>query len=155
MASKGPVRTLMQRWRERRLEILKAHLPPELLLEYRQLGVAIRAVRTKEIKLSPTEARCKLLAYPRNADLPVLSARDEIEAKMKLAKEIVSRQPLASHKAKLIEFLDTYGPTKRALIPTMTGIPAGSLSELLTGPEFERLDYGVWALKAHKKGKRK
>jgi hypothetical protein len=47
----------------------------------------------------------------------------------------------------LINFLRANGPQTRQEITNKTAIPAGSLSELLAEPEFERHERGLWGLK--------
>jgi hypothetical protein len=104
-----PSNTLIRRWRERRREILKT-LAPNLLAEYRKLGLLIKGVKAEES----------------------LYAR--------------VRSSMSVHKQKLIAFLREQGPTARAEIVAKTGIPSGSLSELLRDKEFKTSERGVWAL---------
>jgi hypothetical protein len=47
--------------------------------------------------------------------------------------------------------LAEHGPALRTEIAANTGIPTGSLSELLRGQEFESLERGFWALKGQAK----
>jgi hypothetical protein len=61
-----------------------------------------------------------------------------------------SRVPLSIHKQKLVSFLLTYGACTRAHILEKTGIPSGSLSELLKGDEFAQVMRGVWIHKKHR-----
>jgi hypothetical protein len=66
--------------------------------------------------------------------------------------ELTPRIPLHEQKAKLIAFMQTIGrPVNRAMIMSNTGIPAGSLSALLSEKEFEQFEHGFWGLKGQKK----
>ena len=56
------------------------------------------------------------------------------------------RVPLETHRAALIEYLTRVGSATRAEITASTGIPAGSLSQLLAGDEFHSPRYGEWTL---------
>lgn len=63
------------------------------------------------------------------------------------SKAMPARIPLSVHKQRLIEFLAKNGESTRGDIIAGTGIPAGSLSELLRGEEFVQADRGFWNLR--------
>ena len=58
-----------------------------------------------------------------------------------------SRISMSAHRETLVQFLRERGPTARAEIVAKTGIPSGSLSELLRDDEFASPARGVWAVK--------
>jgi hypothetical protein len=118
---------LIRRWRERRKEILRT-LRKDLLAEFIHLGKQIAAVRQEEAK---TEQQAT--SPPRTGFLGPLPSS--------------SRVSMAVHKFRLVEFLKQHGPSTRKEITTKTGIPEGSLSELLKRPIFEKQRWGIWALK--------
>jgi len=137
---------LVRRWRDRRREILKT-LPPELLAEYRRLGVLIQNVLVEQRAIS----KCKKLSDQERAELMEGTVRvpDLINRKVKQALEEVreeSRIPLHRHRETLIAFLAEFGPSTRREIAAGTSIPAGSLSRLLRGPQFEQAAHGLWRL---------
>jgi hypothetical protein len=70
-----------------------------------------------------------------------------VTAAKTIADIIKHRVPLSVQKQKLIDFLAQRGAATRASICSETGIPSGSLSELLKGPEFVSLSRGVWGLR--------
>jgi hypothetical protein len=119
---------LVRRWQDEKRQILDAQAPEvkKAIFRYLELDRLIREVRR-------VDARRKR----------------EFEARMeaKAAEEGGSRVPLTVHKKKLIDFLREHGPSVRAEIANKTGIPPGSLSELLSSSEFEQLQRGFWGLK--------
>lgn len=123
---------LIQRWRQRRRDILKT-LPANLLTEYRELGIALRRVQAEQLQISKDRRVQSEGAYATEKESGLFVPPPRI--------------PLATHRKKLIEFLSKHGQATRTEITAKTGIPAGSLSELLSGDEFKQLQRGFWALK--------
>jgi hypothetical protein len=123
---------LLLRWRKRRREIL-GKLCPKLRGEYRRLGALIRAVLAEQCH-SPGKARLK----PAKSGYVIVS---------KHGVRVSSRVPLREHKARAIAFLKTHGPATRMRISAKAIVPAGSLSLLLKGEEFEQVERGLWKLK--------
>jgi hypothetical protein len=62
---------------------------------------------------------------------------------------VPTRIPMAIQRQRLVEFLLQHGACTRAVISERTGIPLGSLSELLKGDEFVQVLRGLWAHKDH------
>jgi hypothetical protein len=117
---------LVARYRQRRREILDA-LPPDArkqLKEYIQLGKCIRRIYAEETRYNT------VVTLPHSAQVVP-----------------PARVPMSVHKEKLVEFLTQHGPSTRNQILSGTGIPAGSLSELLT-KECEQKKEGFWTLKS-------
>ena len=52
-----------------------------------------------------------------------------------------------SRKDELIRFLTTHGPCKRAKINSESGIPVGTVANLLNGNDFVRRTDGTWDLR--------
>ena len=60
-----------------------------------------------------------------------------------------TRKPLSVHRANLIRYLGEHGPATRREMTNATGVPPGSLSQLLKArQEVEQVQHGVWKLKA-------
>jgi hypothetical protein len=118
----------IQRWRSRRMEILRS-LAPELRAEYRRLGRLIRDITAELSDSSPVGS---------------VEPRESFGL-------VPSRIPLLDRKQKLIEFLRSREGATRVEITKATRIPAGSLSSLLKGAEFEQARHGFWTLKKGKK----
>lgn len=79
----------------------------------------------------------------RRLNQAIAAAREEI----KKDNESKKRTPLAVHRENLIKFLKANGQSPRSAIRDGTGIPEGSLSELLGGIEFEKGNLpGTWRL---------
>jgi len=151
---------LVRRWRLRQYQILKA-LPPDLLAEYHQLEALITVVEAKETGTTIRILKEGLLAA--FADAPSNSPQPQQEippvgpyyaAGYKSLCDGCHREfspqapriPMSVHKQRLIKFLGEYGQATRGTVTARTGIPEGSLSELLSGPEFVQVQHGVWAL---------
>ena len=133
---------LIRQWQEQQQQILEV-LSPEArkaFTKYRKLDKLIRAVRAVEAR---REQEYKA-GQTGSAEPPQASEGTGLAPP-------TSRVPLSIHKRKLIEFLRSHGPTTRGALSTETGIPAGSLSELLSGDEFEQVQRGFWALKGQVK----
>lgn len=68
----------------------------------------------------------------------------------KKASPLASRIPLWMHKQTLVDFFKSQAggtvAVSRHMIVQVTGIPAGSLSEILSGDEFEQTVRGYWRL---------
>ena len=59
----------------------------------------------------------------------------------------VSRLPLVIRSEQVATFLAQHGPASRAEITEATGVPSGSLSEVLKLGPFEQKRRGLWGLK--------
>jgi hypothetical protein len=132
---------LLRRLRERRREILKA-LSPELLAEYRRLGIAIRTVIIEEGK--STVAKC---TNDGKFDALLATVFGHLLTSDEFGQQLKERTPMSAHKKRLIDFLHDARMATRAQILASTGIPEGSLSQLLREPEFEQMERGTWRLK--------
>ena len=132
-----PSGALIRRWRKRQLEILKTiinKLPPDLLTEFRSLNRSIKLVRAEEEKIAreKNQGGTPLIAKPPRGTLGLIFG---------------PRTSMSAHKRKLVAFLETTRSATRAEILSLTGIPDGSLSQLLREEDFEQLERGLWALK--------
>ncbi len=76
--------------------------------------------------------------YAYRLRLILLAAEDDVTEE---------RLSMKQHKEALINHLTSSGPSTRKTILRVTGIPAGSLSELLREPEFESVNRGEWRLR--------
>jgi hypothetical protein len=133
-------------WRKRRLEILKS-LPAKLLAEYRELGRLIRGVQAAELENARRRNEAQVGI---DTSMPLIALDPKAKATIGFFPPS-PRVPLSVHKKKLIDFLTAHGPSMRGEIAAKTGIPPGSLSELLGGNEFEQPRRGFWALKGQAK----
>jgi hypothetical protein len=144
---------LIRRWRDRRREILET-LPPQLLAEYRQLGLLIRGVlteqraaalkeRTQETERMIAEEEARLA----KAMEELAAAQEEMRRLSAEAEREEARVPLDRHRETLIAFLAKKGPSTRREITAATPIPAGSLSLLLRDQRFEQVQHGLWRLR--------
>jgi hypothetical protein len=116
-----PSHELIARWRLRQQAILEL-LPPDLLAEYRRLDDLIAAVQAEESQIGREQMFVgTIVARPRT--------------------------PLSFHRKRLADFLRDHGPATRVKITSGTRIPMGSLSELLSGGEFEQRERGLWGLR--------
>src|SRR5262249_29765164 len=109
---------LIRHWKRRRREILES-LSPELRREYRELGISLKRVYQGIAGATGDKTRTVLT-----------------ERRRRLAKEIVNAAPaskvsLDDRKKQLIEYLRPKGPTHRGEIIDETGIPPGTLANLL------------------------
>jgi len=109
----------------------------------RKLEELIKAIREEEEK-STREGKGK---KQKTTIEPTVQQPKSTDRTLSAVGLIPSRLPLAIHRRKLIEFLKEHGPATRGEIHSETGIPPGSLSELLSGDEFEQHIRGFWALK--------
>src|SRR6266567_7831880 len=116
------VHKVLDRLRQRRREIL-SQLPPRLNSEFRDLETTIGCVEQEIASLRPSpaqpESSCGLFDPPRPRPVPELN-------------DDARTVPLAERKIALVKYLNEHGPKSRADILRETGIPAGSLSALLT-----------------------
>jgi hypothetical protein len=127
---------LIRLWSDRRREILKT-LPPDLLVEYRRLGVLIRGMRAQQY----ADARKSLQS----------NAQEEQEAyRLTRQDSMRLRISLDDHREALIAFLAVHGPSARGEIVRRTKIPSGSLSILLQDQRFEQVKHGLWRLRKRK-----
>ncbi len=138
------VQKILDRLKRRRREIL-SQLPPALSSEFRELETTIGCVE-KEVALLRTSA-----PLPESSgglfDRPSPDPPSEPD-------QSVRPVPLAERKTALLEYLNAHGPKSRADILHATGIPAGSLSALLTRGTAEgslvRSADGLWAVTGKK-----
>jgi hypothetical protein len=161
-----PSNELISRWQKRRREILKL-LPPELAAEYKRLGISIKAIKDEEAKVQNDHADDTELPEDLKESQPPTAETSSAFGPSSLFKPATLkpstafkpspwfssqlRTPLRLHREKLVEFLKERGPSTRGEISSATGIPTGSLSELLSGDEFEQQERGLWSLKGQAK----
>ena len=109
--------------KQRRREILN-ELPPKLRRELIILNVQIRNLRKAE--------------------------KEKREAREAVAKSLNRnrRKPLVEHRVKLIDFLRGHGPTALKDIIAKTGIPRGSMREVLKDDAFTQPSRGVFDIVA-------
>ena len=138
---------IIQRWRERQAEIL-ASLPPALLLEYRDLEVAIRVAEGTLGQIDPPAPTAAPSAVPVSAlEPPLAEPRGPAEAGADGTAGRPPRRrrtPLARRKRDLAAFLAARGGATRTDILAGTDIPPGSLSTLLQDGDFVHGDDGLW-----------
>jgi hypothetical protein len=146
------IEELFHRWRKRRREILES-LPPDLLAEYRRLGRLIQGMLNEQL----AEIRRELKRSKESSEITEQEVRDfrrRAHESIDRAHEMSEkdrRTSLAFRRAELKTFFESHGPATRRQILEATSIPAGSLSELLKGEEFEQVHRGLWRLRMSKK----
>jgi hypothetical protein len=122
MTNPGPdptVNELIARWRERRRQILDA-LPTTLRAEFYRLGAAIKSIKS--------------MFGERNTKIRVVHT------------PVSGRIPMSEHKKKAVDYLRQVESATRLEILANTGVPEGSLSQLLRDKEFEQVERGRWRL---------
>jgi hypothetical protein len=115
---------LIRHWKRRRRKILES-LSPELRKEYLELGISLK-----------------------RAYLGISGASGD--KAMAIAKAILDPAPKVSlddRKKQLLDYLRQKGPAHRGEIISDTGIPPGTLANLLQQSEFENVSRGVWKAK--------
>lgn len=114
-------------------------------------GLVAAAYEALKKKDRTPEEESEALTDAFNACLAALHGADDPEVTLVLSAvpDVVKarRHSLSKHKGNLIAFLATVESATRGEITAATGIPEGSLSELLRGDEFQRIERGQWKLK--------
>lgn len=125
---------MVRQLRARRNAIIN-HLPAPLQKELEEIDATIREIddvlrrRGHQIDVSVPDPVAHLV------DTTVVPPRP-------------SRRPLAHRREALREYLAAKGLATRAQITADTGIPPGTLSALLTEPEFETVGSGLWRIQS-------
>lgn len=125
---------VVRQLKARRNAILLEHLPSHLLREVDEIEAAIRQIDDV------------LLKQGVGADAAIPPPLSHLIDEKLAAVQKTTRVPLAQRRETLRTYLTARGPATRAQIVTDTGIPAGTLSALLSDSEFESIGYGLWRL---------
>jgi len=135
-AENVPSKALIARWRSRRRAILAHYVPPEVIKEYRKLGMLIKEVESAQ---KHTEETAQVAIYK--------NLREELQQIPTLEpNERAKRMKLSIQRARLLNYLYFYGPADRQDIAKHTGIAVGSLSKLLSGKDFVSVERGIWTI---------
>lgn len=139
LRDRQPISTamLIESLREQQLAIVKK-LPRELVDEYVRLQEIIKAIERAEVNHALGLMPDKIEEF--SAD----------DGKKEYGLTFKYRLPLSVHKENVIEAIRKFGPLTRRAILGAAKVPAGSLSAILKGKEFVRVEGGRWGLKETK-----
>jgi hypothetical protein len=135
---------LIRRWKERQAQIL-GMLPEAVRIEFQELTVAIRRA---EVEF----AGGKKPSVVENGK-PAQAAPETTENFGQMLEKMSQRVPLEDRKRQVARYLAEKGPSARGEILKGTGIPNGSLSNVLLDQDlFEQGAGNLWILKPNHPG---